>query len=603
MIRIRHLFCSLCIACFLSTHAFDIKIELADVGVIKKADGSTTHAVVPGQTFTINVIISSGERNTGNASLAGVEAFNVLGQSTSTQVQVINGTFYSNKTTSITATAKNEGSFTIGPAKIRHNGKEFESNTIVLCVDKTAQVGSSQANIPNDTQTQASNDASVLCKMSASKQAVVVGEPFILEATVYSRGTIMGIAMETPSFPGFTVKEIKHIQSKQETIDGREYQAETKKFVLIPLSQGEHCIKPLNLVFNVPAQRKSRRRHGLLDDEFFDSFFGRQAEQKRVHSNSITLSVQTVPSHNESVDGVGLFNKYNAQINKNSAEINEPITMTLIIEGKGNLDSIAIPKLQLPAGFKYYESKSHSEEDLNTDYTGGKKTFEFIIQATKEGAWEIPAQSFTYYNIDTKQFKTIKTNPLPLTVKKGNQQQHTLPKPISPQVSIQNDEPTAETREDINFIQEEALSSQSKSPGAIPWWLFIKLLLLPPIALKRHWFIRTWTKLSRRFNSKKYFEHFDKELDIIIKKNDACALYQFFLNFLAEKFNLSLDQVTENNIEQQLQTAGWDATKINDFSDYLGQCAQIHFSSHKPTATQNDLLLKKAKYWLLMFNP
>lgn len=585
-----------------------ISLQISGTQTLKKTDGSQVPVVNPEQTFEVVITVEGRERSTSDIDpLPGIENFSVIGQRTSTSVQMINGAVTSNVQTFMTLQPTKEGSFTLGPATIRHEGKSISSASAPITVSKNVQIQQQTApshHMQQGTPTQPGGQTSVFCKISADQRNVVIGQPITFSITIGTKGPIMELAGEKPQFQGFIVKEIKQPQISQTTVNGQTYRVQENKFVLIPLQEGTHTIEPVKIVYSAPVQRQQRGR-GFFDDDLFSSFFGSQVERKQIASNDLKISVGQLPAYKGTIDGIGSFSSYTAAISKHDASVNEPLTLSITIAGKGNLDQIATPKLVLPATFKYYESKSTTDEDLTQEYRGGKKTFEFIVQASQTGSWQIPPQEFTFYDIATKTFKKLASTALSITVKPAEQNATTVRTLSPPQ---QHSEDTVETEQnknsilqDINFIQEEY---SVKTPHPLPWW-FVLLALCFLLVLAQPTLRSTVSSLIKRcfrLSPSISHAHFTSELEAIIKAGNVHALHQFFSTVLASNNTIDKKDVTEDWIEQMLHKKGWSYDKISDFLEYFSLCAQYHFTQAKKTLPEQEAILKKAQYWFVLLS-
>lgn len=546
--------------------------------------------------FEIKVILEHmPDRNTGQPVVAGLDQMHIIGTSKATNMEIVNNRVSTNHTYIFTVQPNKIGQFTLGPARIKANGNTIESNTVTVNVTREQTDKAKQAN--------GEDGSSVIIKLETDNKNIVVGQPIILSMKIYVHGQLLQHAVHQPSYAGFLVKEIKTPVIKHELVDGVSYNLNEFKFILTPLQPGAKKIEPASVDYVAPGKRK-RRRAGMFDDVFSD-FFNPSVEQKRAISNELTLNVSPLPEHQGQVDGVGSFTSFQATLNKTDATINEPITLTLSIEGKGNFEQIAVPKLSLPNSFKYYDSKAEVEENLATDYLGGKKRFEFVLQASQAGTWDIPPQTFTFYDTNARSFQTFKTKPLSVVIKPGEGQETQPTQPIEPKEKeeVEEQEKPIKSAKEIHFIQEDAPVQQT-NPFAFPLWLLIIILLIPPLFYFKDSVRKLITFIQRKFGSSRnrHFTKEEKELEELIKNGNPSSLYQFFLKFISSKWHISMQQVTEDWIEAQLHHARWEKEKIAEFMDYLNKCACFYFSPKNVSTIDRNDVIKRAKYWFLMLN-
>lgn len=462
------------------------------------------------------------------------------------------------------------------------------------------------------------SDFEVFCKLNIDAKTVFVGQPIILSAKVYSRGNILQIGMENIKLPGFVFKEIQHVNKYQEELEGKNYTVLEKKFLLLSQEPGKIKIDPVVINFNVPMKRKSR--HGFLDEDFFGALpviFGENYQQKRVLSNNLQIDVLPLPEYPGLVDGVGDFKYFKAYTDKNEVFVNEPILFNLQIEGKGNLDQVIAPKLNLPSNFRFYESKTGVEQDLTTNFLGGKKRFEYVLQVPQKGEYQIPAQKFTYFDTQSKSYKTLKTSSLNLNIKDSGQikdQENNNKSEIKEKNNSNKN--NLESKQDINFIEENTqnFSENQKSfflkifenlnSVKLPGIFFLILLFLPILFLFKK-YLRPVKNIANKiilnkFKTTKTSSKLLKNLEEIIEKKQAEKLYQFFLKYLSVKFDLQENNLNQDLIYEKILLLGWSQDKVDNFLNYLDNCAGIAFASKLKTGqinVENEKLLDKSKYW------
>jgi hypothetical protein len=574
-----------------------VTLEFQNVGMLP---GSQQPAVAPGQQFTLVVSTEGKDRTTNDPVVEGLEKFQIQNQRTTSRVQIINGRITGNIQRFFTIKTDNPEKYIIGPAVITQGDKKITSNSVSIVVD--AKVAPSQQASSNQEH-EGAQTASVVCKLVADKQTAVIGEPITVNLMIYAHGPILDMAIDQPHFEKFLVKQIKTPVIKDIMLEGKSYKLQQHAFVLFPQHVGTITINPLNLVYVTPRpQQAPQHQRDFFDEVFSRSFFGAQPVQKQTQSNGLTIIVKSVPSSEGSVDGVGSFSQFNAELSKHEAVVGEPVTLSLSLKGLGNFEQISLPKPQLPDGFRCYESKTALDENLETTYQGGTKKTEFVIQAMKPGTWTIPAQTFTFYDTKQQMFKKISTSPLSLIIKQGEQ-------PVPPITSMPRTQQDQAGRivepfsQDISFIQENFMGPAQR---AMPWWLFFVLMVAPLVLLYRVKLQWLWTAFRRWGGGRgghQKFEHFKRELDRLTTHKEVSSLHHFVMRVLAHYVARPIEQLTESEIEALLAHKGWQAGKISEFLDYLNTCAQFRFATTKTTSSvECNELFKKAHYWLVILN-
>jgi len=584
----------ICLIAISPLNAFNISISINNAIGSETIHGQQVPVVGVGKPFGIEVVVEKADRNTQEVDLVGLDKFDLLGKGQSMSVAHVNGNVTSTTTIQLTVKARQEGVFEVGPARVRHNGNSVESNVLAI----------KAVNNPTPPQEQKSGaqaSSNMRCTLTADSTSLVVGQPVVVHAKMYLQGPVLEMGLTPFTAPDFLVKEIQQPLSFNETTDGKTWNVIEKKYIVTPLQPGDKKINGVTATVSVPSQQK-RSRGGFFGEDFISSVLGMGAvEQKQLTSNDLTFTVKKLPEHDKPVDAVGEFSTFHASLSAHEATVNEPLVLTLTLEGKGNLDSIAIPKLNLDPTFKYYESKNTTHQNLTNDFTPGKKVFEFIVQANKAGEFTIPAQQFTFYDPTLKGYKTLTTGSLPVVIKPSTQQHNRAPAlPDEPETPTFNQEPEAPSAQDISFIQEDLGNTHNP---ALPWWLFAFIFTIP-CALFYGSKLRLLSSRigfsSKKQNAKKSETKHQKLLAAIIEKNNIKHVHPFFIKFLAEQSKTDISLITEDWIEQYLSNHAWESKKIQEFIDYLSSCAQLNFSHQNQSDQTYAILLKKAQYWFLM---
>lgn len=586
--------------------ATTIDLEVSEQDAQKEADGTLCYSVTQQEPFFITITVKDSGQDDQDIKVEGLQQFQVMGQSQSSSMRMINQQISNTKTIQYQVLAGRQGTFFVGPAVIDGNEK-IESKRIKIIVGAASNVASNRhaqghgSAQPDDQK----SFYTVVCKTNTDTKDVVIGQPIILSVIIFIQGPVANLSLQKPTIADFVVKEIKKEVTKQTQIKDAKGILIEKKFILFPLKTGIQTIEPFTVGFTVPARRQQRRRgsFGFFDDDFFSSFFsGQQQEQKTVASHELKISVQPLPqTPGKNIEGVGAFASFKASIDKTNASAHEPLLFTLTIDGKGNFDQMSAPKLNLPEAMRWYESKTDIQEDLTTQYNGGSKKFEFVVQCSDSGAQTIPAQTFTYFDTKTKTIRQLHTESIALTIqpRKGEE-----PKSIESDHQAINTPEPKEPQKTQSQVAVKKSEPEQEGPAALNWYLFLLLALIPLLFFlikHRHIFSKHGMRLFASIRPSKKLSALDATLKNIENSGQHEKLYYFFTQALEIKYAVPAGQITESLMEQALlKTPGWDREKVDAFLDFMAICAQVHFGAQQ-TAVDGKTLIKKAQYWFLMF--
>lgn len=501
-------------------------------------------------------------------------------------------------------TPQQSAPFTIGPAVIEKDGKQIASNTVNIRLLSERELASIRAHNLSKQRTMSSKitpKTDFLCELETNKKEVIVGEPFIVTLNIYVRDGVRLTGLGMPSFNGFVAKDLGKENAKEVMFNDVTYQHIQKQYVLMAQDSGLNTINSVKCQYAVPEEVKQESGH-----HFFRMFF--QSLQYRPHdatSNALSIKVQELPAYQGTCDAVGSFSSFKSQLEQSEVFANQPVKLMFTLTGIGNFDQIIEPKLMLPAGMKFYKSKTTNSQDLELSGLQGTRTFEYVLQPSRTGTFTIAPHVFTYFNTEKRAYQTLQTEPLTLRVKQ--REGELVAKPTDTEIPSKqlevDHEPEAPVKSDIAFIHDDGLSILN-SLNEIPWWLFLMVVLLPGLYWFRMLIAHKTSMLSKKYMSKHYrtkeLQQFDQRLDKILRTQDIAQLYNFFITLFAYLGRVEATMVTEEWIVEYLLAAGLQVEKVDEYMDFLHVCARYHFTVSVISVDDRALLEKKARYWMLL---
>lgn len=623
---------------------FSVSLELSGIHYIKK-NNVVTPTIFLKESFELKVVVSGKSQAPNLTSIKGIENFMIRGETSHSNVSITNSGMLVEQTTGYTLFPKEIGTFQIGPVTLTQNGQTISSNTVTIAVEKqtqplklqlvpkkqTARGTPTNKALPPDEST--TEQSELYATMRADKDSVFTEEPIVVTISIHQRGNKTSIrGMQAPNFPDCTVKEIEKVKQFQERVGKKTYTVLEKTYLIFPNKPGRLVISPAQIIYNVREQRRTRHS-SFFGNDLFSNFFNTDVKQKVTPSNPVAIEVKKIPPHTDmqgnalKVDGIGNFSLFSATVDKTNVVLNEPIKLTLTISGNANFDLILPLKPNLPKNFKSYDSKTNSKQTIENNMLEGTKTFEFIVQIPQAGTWSIPAQIFTHFDTKSQTYKTLKSQPIPITVTipegaSDLQQQITPDQKETKQITT----PVLST--DIHFIQEDGPVSERKTKQMSFLLFFLLVLLVPsffyferisgfvaPFILKM---IPTSIKSTRR--RKKILPVYQKQITNLVAQSQITVddpqqdesnrlasghlekSYQIFIHFFAELANTQPASVTETWIEKFLEKNNFSSEKIDSFIQFLHECAQHSFTAQAITKTDLQNFEQKANYWLVFIH-
>lgn len=359
----------------------------------------------------------------GSPELPSFDGFRVAGRSTSTSVQIINGERSSTRSVIYHLLPQAEGKHVIGPIRVDYQGEEHFTDPIEVEVvpGSVAPSPSPRRGSPDPFDTwspfgRRRNDpkeaAEIFVTAELSKKEAFVGEQVMLTYKLYTQAPLLGLQMDRePSYTGFWAEKIpseREPEGRPAEIDGKPFHvAEIRKVVLFPTRPGKLAIEPATFSMAV-----------RLSGDPFDSFFLRASEDIRRSTKALTLDVKPLPSAGRPRDfsgAVGVFT-LSAQLNKEQTNAGEPVTLSVVLEGKGNLRTLEPPEIPALPGFRVYDPKT--EESLQATAAGfaGEKRWEYVLVPDAAGRHRLGPLDFTYFDPGEQRYVAVDAGPLTLEV-------------------------------------------------------------------------------------------------------------------------------------------------------------------------------------------
>ena len=341
--------------------------------------------------------------------------------SQSSSTSFVNGKRTSSFTITYTYTlmANKEGSYTIPPATIKVDGTQYTSNGVRITVlppdqPSSASTASQQRNTNATSQQREANNVSaenIFMRTIVSKTKVCEQEAISLTYKLYFAGVdVAQLTNNTrlPEFKGFLKQDIElgEIQTELEHYNGRNYQvAVLYRTLLFPQRSGDIVIDAAQFEALLRVQNRAQVRS--IFDDFFNSY---TTVTKPLTAPSVTIHVEPLPAGKpkDFYGGVGQFS-INSNISSTDLQANEAVTLTLTIQGSGNMKLLKTPAIDWPEGFEVYDPKVTNNFKTTTSGVSGTKTIEYLAIPRAGGIYTLPAVNFAYFDPKTDAYKTLST--------------------------------------------------------------------------------------------------------------------------------------------------------------------------------------------------
>ncbi len=343
-----------------------------------------------------------------------------VSQASQSFTQIINGRMTSSETVnyrfSFLITADREGEFMVGPFEV------------------TTASGPRIVEGVSFQFTDLQDDPAMQIAFSIPRNAVYVGQ----EIPVTVRWSFSGetrelqyaysnLQIRSPLFDQFTFKdqprrlrnaliiatakggmEVDADVTKEER-DGKTFVVVTAELILVADTPGDYNA--------IPITCRTKRVTEWGRDLFGDLVAGESVPARAV-GEPLTLTIKPIPEANRPAafsGAVGTSFNLEVAANRSEVRVGDPISLTISVRGKGNVEKLSLPELQgpelLPA-----EQFQVPADPVAGKYDGQAKQFKVSIRVKDRGVTRIPPLTFAWFNPELEQFQTTQSLPIALQV-------------------------------------------------------------------------------------------------------------------------------------------------------------------------------------------
>lgn len=566
-----------------------------------------------GQQFSVTFNINTGDGNFSEPAFTGF--YKLMGPQTSysSSTSIINGKVTRETSYSYVyyLQALKEGKFVIPPASITVRNKTYYSDSLRIEVIGTG--AAPQGNVASgratnsETLPQAGDD--IFISLSPDKKEVFLGEHIAVTVKLYTRVDISGInEIKYPGFEGFLKTDIETpplTSLQRENLNGTIYgTGVVQQFLLYPQVTGEINIDPVEISVLI------RQKTGQSDPFFGDFFSNYTTVPRAVVSKSLKIKVNPLPGTKPD-DFSGIVGKasVSASINKDSVNVNDAVTLRFVISGSGNLKLANAPDMKLTPDLEVYDPKVTDNLKNNIKGSSGQKTFEYLLIPRHYGEFKIPPVSYSFFNVETRQYERTSTPELRFYARKGSDQS-------ASGITVYGGVSKEDVRylgKDIRFINSNPgilrkpgkMLSSKKSFYSI--YAFAIILFLLVLFIRRE-HIRRNADLAAVKNRRagKIAGKRLKEAEKCLKENQQDRFYEEILKaiwgYLSDKLSIPVSELTRTSAVKSLIEKGINDNEINSLTTLLDTCEFARFAPSASSAEAEKIFQDAMRFIRLVEN-
>ncbi len=516
-----------------------------DVSVTLKLDRPEATLL---DSITMVVSVSGTRKSDTQPTLKGLEAFNVRTGGTSSRIEIINGKVNAGVEYTYALQAKKTGTFTIGPAEVKVKGKAIKSNTETLTIVRSIQS-------PDIAR------GPLFLSAALSPKQIFVEEQAIYTLKLFRQTGVGDISLGLPEAEHLNFKQLGKPVEYQGVYKGQSYQILEVRYALISSREGIYGIRPSRMSMTVfQSRRKSSR--SLFEDPFFSFSSGRPVT---IASEPLELNVLPLPQKGRPTDFSGLVGNYKIKSHLDPSKIRagESATMTVLLSGRGNVKRM--PDLKLPdlEKIKVYADQPVLMEETDSNGLAGSKTMKWALVPEKEGEYQIPSLSISFFDTTGKQYRVIKSPVLSLSVLPVEKAQVSVSQDV-----LKGDKTGGPGKQEVKELGHDILPvhtsikdlhSRTRSGiGGLAFWI---VLIIPLFAYAATFLIQKFHRKTTVSVAAARARKAAKALTQQCRKGELSSndLTSFIRRYLNERFDLALGSLTPDEAADIVVSRGVSA--------------------------------------------
>ncbi|MFA6142716.1 MAG: BatD family protein [Candidatus Omnitrophota bacterium] len=521
----------------------------------------------------------------------------------STMMTVINGQMSSSVTHMYSILPLKIGKFQLGPFSFKYKNNTYTSTMATLDVVAERPVNKEPAQ--ESTVEKLNLEDRLFIVLDVGRKTAYVNELIPIKVKFYvNRLNVSDIQLPTFIQEGFSKIEFKEPKQFKEEYGGILYDVLEFSTNIFGTRPGDYRIGPAKIKCNLVVKKRPSR--GSSTDQFFDenrsardSFFDEFLTRVERHalelsSQDIQIAILPLPEEGRPKNFMGAVGDYQFIYSASPAKVKagDPITVRMAINGSGNFNTVLIPMMENPDGFKVYEPEVKT--------TVNSKEFTQVLIPESDQLTQIPKAIFSYFDTNKKVYRTIVQEPIAIQVEKGKDE---LPsRVVGPVVQDNNPEERGELARDIVYIKESPGRWVPRGHDIYRGRVVPILAILPLIFLISLYFvrrqidrIRTDTVYASRLNAVRSIKTGMGKLKHDLARSDQKVFYETLFevlqNYLGNRLHIPPAGVTFDAIYEVLKDKDVEPDVVQKIKALFGACdeSRFGFSSSEGMKMRGDV--------------
>ncbi len=503
----------------------------------------------------------------------------------STSITLINGQYSTSRAFQYNLYPLSEGRYTIPAVDVVVNGKTYSTEPIYIDVTASQTAGQDRLNGPKD-----SLQDKIFLTLSVPQREYYVNERVPVTMRLY----IQNLSVRNVHYPemehvGFIWENSQDIQQTAEILGGLKYDVITFYAQIYPTRPGPLALGPAEIVCDILFKRPEARSpfgrvDGFLNDSFFRGLFDDYDQQTiSIKSADLKISVLPLPDEGRPKEFSGAVGHYDfdATVTPTEIKVGDPLTVRMTVKGTGNPDAVQMPALAGEGAFKFYEPQVTENP--------GTKSVEQVAIPTSENIKAFPALSFSYFDTDSRKYRTITRGPFPLKIVKlqDGEKLKIVGLNKDPEQPLVELEPLGQ---DILFIKDRPGPFYSRDRlflfQRFGFWLLVMVLILTWGGLYSYYHfhrkLATDSRFARRFRAPRAAREGLKEAQGFMTQGDSRRFYDILFktvqNYFSNTFHIPGGAVSLDVVLAVLREKKVPDPVLEQVRAFYAECESVRYA-------------------------
>lgn len=549
--------------------------------------GINQEKIIVGETLLYTIEIDSDSQDPvtppANPDFGGLQ---VIGAPrTGQRISIINGVQQVSFSYAFPLTSSNPGTYVIPPLVITAAGQTYQTESYTVQV-----LADSLDAFPPTLQKESilnprSGDSGInqqlrgrLCLVpKVSDIQPFVGEPFVMKFVLYVdeavRSAVQDYSFIAPKTQDLLGEEIPQTQAQKsfraEEVDGRKFNVvDYYETVFTPTKSGETLIDGYGVRLQLVVRSGG-------------SFFSNTLAVD-VMSGPIKINVRPIPDTGRPASFNGTIGEYKLEgtLDRTAATLEDIITFSVKISGRGNIAQAAAPALPTLDDFEVFDQTQDVRKEVTTAGITGIKTVEFLLRPRRAENLTLPPIEYSLFDPATETYQTLTVPSAIVAVSQGkgvasiSEPLAGVPEGTDGDTGLRYIKPLV----DVSLRPEAPLTenlfywlAQLAAIG-LAGWAYLRsrrIGRLDPVALRR---LHASSELDRKLNACGAFMKSGKI------EEAALAMDRAIREFVGDLQNCSPDGLTGEEIYERLKREGIDADEGTKIRRALDFCSSIRYA-------------------------